>query len=225
MSRWLRERALPVRILVYVAAAAVVFAVSAGLGAMGALMLRDDLALPGTEEPRPLQEDIGEAHQDQEPAASDAAESEQEHAASDTAAEQSEADYIGKVGGIQAESVGTFLDSHDKLLRYDALSAEDVEKMQSDRTILREASDRVDELDPPEKYEEHHEAFRSAVRELHEAARLAYILAADPTAATRAGFEEYDRHVGVAADRLRRSNEILGRDFETIEGVREVSPL
>jgi hypothetical protein len=54
---------------------------------------------------------------------------------------------------------------------------------------------------------------------------LAYALAADPTAATQSGFDEYDRQVNDAAARLLRSNEILGRDYKTIEGVQRVSLL
>jgi hypothetical protein len=212
MNQWLRERPPSVRILAYVMAAALVFVVSAGVGALGALMLRGDLGLPGTEEPQPLQ-------------TQNAAQPQQKHAASDTAAQQSEAEYTGKVGDIQAESVETFLNSHHKLLRYDALTAEDVEKLHNDQVLLSGSTHQVDELDPPQNYKEHHEVFRSAVNELHEAARLAYSLAADPTAATQSGFYEYDRHVRIAADRLQRSNEILGRDYKIIDGVQEVSPL
>jgi hypothetical protein len=72
---------------------------------------------------------------------------------------------------------------------------------------------------------EHYEAFRSAINELREAAQLAYTFASDPTAATQSRFEEYDRHVNEAAVRLERSNEILGRNYKTIEGVQRVSPL
>jgi hypothetical protein len=224
MIRRLRERALPVRILAYAAAAASVFAVSAGLGAMGALMLSGDLTRPETEEPRALQS-TDEPRRSGEVATPEADRIRQRTVASSTAARQDGAGYVEAVGGIQAEAVETFLDSHDRLLRYDALTAEDIEKMRDNQDLLQESTDRVGGLDPPENYEEHHEVFRSAVGELHEAARQAYVLAADPTGATRSGFDAYDGHVGAAADRLRRSNEVLGRKFETIEGVREVSPL
>jgi hypothetical protein len=60
---------------------------------------------------------------------------------------------------------------------------------------------------------------------LHEAARLAHSLVADPTAATKAKFDEYDRRVSEAAGRLQQSNEILDRDYRTIGDVREISPL
>jgi hypothetical protein len=50
-------------------------------------------------------------------------------------------------------------------------------------------------------------------------------LVADPTVATKADFDEYDRRVNEAADRLQQSNEILGRDYRTIGDVQEISPL
>jgi hypothetical protein len=66
--------------------------------------------------------------------------------------------------------------------------------------------------------------FASAIDQLHEAARLAHIMAADPVAAAELGFDEYDGNVNKASALLRRSNELLGEDYEAIEGVREVSP-
>ena len=118
----------------------------------------------------------------------------------------------------------TFLDSHDRLLRYDALTAEDVKEMQANQAALQGFTAQVDDLSPPQTYKEQYDVFRSAINDLHEAAQLAYRLAADPTAATQSGFDEYDRHVNEAAAGLRRSNEILGRDYKTIEGVQRVSP-
>lgn len=210
--------------MAYAVAAVSVFAVSAGFGAMGALMLSDDLTKPAPEE-RGAVRSTEEPRRVEEAATPEAARSQQRTVASSTAARQDEAGYVGAVGGIQAEAVETFLDSHDKLRRYDALTAEDIEELRGNQDRLQESADRVGRLTPPENYEEHHEVFRSAVGELYEAARQAHVLAADPTEATRSGFEAYDAHVGAAADRLRRSNEVLGRKFETIEGVREVSPL
>jgi hypothetical protein len=196
------------RVLLYILVAALAFAVAAGVGAMVALMMRGDLGLPASEKPPPSEEQ-GNAQQTEKQDDS----------------QQSEADYVGKVGRIQSSSVETFLDSHDKLLLYDALTADDVEKMNANQVALQEYTDQVDDLDPPQKYEEQHEKFRFAMNELREAARLAYTLAADPTGATHSGFEEYDRHVNEAAASLERSNEILGRNYKTIEGARRVSPL
>jgi Translation initiation factor IF-2, N-terminal region len=234
---WLRKRSLPIR--VYVAAAMLAFAVAAGVGATTALMVRGDLSLPASKEPRASgqqgntpqrqgavadrsqQKEAGEQPsasrpQEQKPAAQPA-----EKAAS----QQDEAEYVSKVGDIQSESVETFLDSHQKFMPYDALTADDIEEMQVDQATLKGFADQVDGLDPPQKHREQYEVFRSAINELYEATKLAYELAADPTAASQSGFAEYDRHVSQAAAYLKKSNEMLGRDYKTIEGVRRVSAL
>jgi hypothetical protein len=203
------RRRLPGRgVLVYILLAASMLAVAAGVGAMVALMMRSDLGLPASERPQHSEEQAN-ARQSEKQANST----------------QSEADYVGEVGRIQSTSVAAFLDSHNKLLRYDALSADDVEEMNANQTALKRSTDQVDDLDPPQKYRDQYEAFGSAISKLQEAAQLAYTLAADPTAATHSGFEEYDRHANEAAARLERSNEILGRNYKSIEGVRRVSPL
>jgi len=140
------------------------------------------------------------------------------------ASQRDEAEYIGTVGDIQSGAVETFLESHEKLSRYDALTADDVEEMKANETALQEMADQATNLAPPRKYEEQHEVFGSAIDELRNAARLAHGMAADPVAAAELGFDEYDGHVNEASALLRRSNELLGKDYETIEGVREVSP-
>jgi hypothetical protein len=234
---WLRKRSLPIR--VYVAAAMLAFAVAAGVGATTALMVRGDLSLPASKGPRASgqqgntpqrqgavadrsqQKEAGEQPsasrpQEQKPAAQPA-----EKAAS----QQDEAEYVSKVGDIQSESVETFLDSHQKFMPYDALIADDIEEMRADQAALKGFADQVDGLDPPQKHREQYEVFRSAINELYEATKLAYELAADPTAASQSGFAEYDRHVSQAAAYLKKSNEMLGRDYKTIEGVRRVSAL
>lgn len=140
------------------------------------------------------------------------------------ASQRDEAEYVGTVGDIQSGAVETFLESHGKLLRYDALAADDVEEMKANETALQEMADQATNLAPPRKCEEQHEVFGSAIDELRNAARLAHSMAADPVAAAELGFDEYDGHVNEASALLRRSNELLGKDYETIEGVREVSP-
>lgn len=216
MIRWLRERPLPLRILAYASLAAFVFALSAGVGAVGALLWRGDISLPEAQKPRSPEEKTTTRVQGGESTRGQGEE---------TTTRRAKADYVVEVGNVQAVSVDALLDSHEKLLRYDALTAEDVEEMRDNRAVLQESADRADRLDPPPGYEEHHQVFRSAVDELLEASRLAYGLAADPTAATQGAFEEYDGHVETATVRLRRSNEILGRDYAVIGDVREVSPL
>jgi hypothetical protein len=211
MTQRSKKRSLPVRILMYAVAATLAFALAAGVGAMAALMVQGELDLPGREGPRPPDEQENAAQSQQD----------------DAASQLNGAEYASKVGDIQAKSVDTFLDSHDKLVRYDALTAEDVQEMQRNQAALKDFTDQVNGLDPPEEYSAHYEVFRSAINELNEATKLAYILAVDPTAATKSGFDKYDRHVDEAAARLQQSNEILGRDYKTLKGahVEEISPL
>jgi hypothetical protein len=196
------------RVLVYILAVPLAFAAAAGVGVMATLIMQDDLSLPVSEKLQPS-EGQGNAQQSE----------------SQSNAQQSEADYMSKVGKLQSESVKTFLDSHNDLLRYDALTADDVDKMENNQDTLGELADQADNLKPPQKYRQQHETFNSAISELHEAGQLAYNMASDPTAATQSGFEEYDRHVNEAAANLRRSNEILGRDYKTIGSVQRVDTL
>jgi len=119
--------------------------------------------------------------------------------------------------------VEAFLDSHEKLLRYDALTSADIEKMQANQAALQVLANRASDLRSPQKYRDQKDAFLSAIEELHQAAQLAYALAADPTSATLAGFRNYDNHVDKAATLLQQSNELLDRDYKKIEGVRSVS--
>ena len=231
MIQWLRKRSLPARVLVYAAAAILAFALAAGVGAIGALMLRGDLNLPGREEPQSLNEQENAARPQEKDAAKqkEAAKQEEEAASQpeqkEVAAQLNEAEYVSKVGEIQNDSVETFLASHEKLLVYDALNADDVEQMQANKAALGGFANQVDDLEPPEEYGEHYEVFGSAINELREASQLAYNLAADPTVATQSGFDEYDRHVNEAAALLQQSNGLLGKEYKTIEGVQKVSPL
>ena len=204
MMQRLQKLALPLRILVYAAAAAVVLAVAAGIGAASALLVAPDEVSSGGAK----SQQAGEPKPDQ---------ASQQKSASDR---QSEAEYVARIGDIQANSAETFLDSHQRLMRYDALTADDVHKMQANQAALKGFAERAEGLDPPQKYREHYEVFRSAINELYEASKLAYALAADPTAATKSEFDELDRHVEQAAADLKRSNEMLGRHYKTIEGAR-----
>ncbi len=138
--------------------------------------------------------------------------------------QQGEAEYVDAVGDIQTKAVDTLLDSHNELLAYDTLTADDVEKMQANEAALEELADRANELIPPRQYEAQHEVFASALDELHEAARMAYSMGADPVAAAELGFDEYDGHVNEASALLQRSNDLLGKDYAAIEDIREISP-
>lgn len=246
MTHWVRKRSLPVRVLVYAATATLAFALAAGVGAIGALTLRGDLGLLEREEPRPADEQDAGRVQQRDGAAEDgaaqdgAAEREEaavkekevasqqdEAAAGDqgvVASQRDETEYVGTVGDIQTRAVDAFLKSHNKLLQYDALAANDVQEMKANETALQDMADQVANLAPPRKYEDHHEVFSVAIDELHEATRLAHGMAADPVAAAELGFDEYDGHVNEASALLQRSNELLGKDYEAIENVREISP-
>jgi hypothetical protein len=205
------------RVLVYILAVPLAFAAAAGVGVMATLIMQDDLSLPVSEK---LQPSEGQGNAQQSESQSNAQQSE-----SQSNAQQSEADYMSKVGKLQSESVKTFLDSHNQLLRYDALTADDVDKMENNQDTLGELADQADNFKPPQKYRQQHEMFNSAISELHEASQLAYKMASDPTDATQPRFDEYDRHVNEAAANLRRSNEILGRDYKTIGSVQRVNTL
>lgn len=126
-----------------------------------------------------------------------------------------EAEYLGEVGDVQAGAVRTFLDSRNKLLRHDTITAADVDEMEDNASVLGDYRDRVAGLNPPEGFEEQHELFGAAIGDLHEAAEVAHRLANDPASATQSNFDAYDLRVDRAAAGLRRSNEILGRDYET----------
>ena len=237
MSHWVRTRSPLVRTLVYAALAILAFALAAGVGAMGALlMLRGDVTgLLERQEPRSADEQaVGRARQEDGAAEREEAAAEQKEAAAEQdqaaasrsadAAQRAEGEYVDAVEDIQTNAVVAFRNSHEKLLRYDSLSADDVEVMQANETVLEEMNDQTGDLAPPRKYEEQYGAFSAAIDELHGATRLAYGMASDPVAAAEQGFDEYDGRVNEASDLLLRSNEMLGEDYEAIGGVREVSP-
>jgi hypothetical protein len=136
---------------------------------------------------------------------------------------QSEAEYLGEIGDIQNGAVEASLESNAKLLRYDLLTGGDLEAMEANRTALGAYSDRVKALDPPRGYGDQYRLFVLAIAELRDANELAYRLAADPSSATQTDFEAYDRHVDRATAYLRRSNEMLGKDYKTIGAAQEIS--
>lgn len=218
------KRSLSMSILVFAGAFLLAFTVGASVGAIAVLMSKGDLYVPAREAPKPA----GEKVQVPEHRGADAGRSEQQQAnanqeqAASTKREQAE--YVSRIGEIQAKSVETFLDSHSKMLRYDALTADEVGEMQVNSTVLATFATQTDYLDPPEEYREQYEVFSRSVYELNEATRLGYSLAADPIGATQADFDEYDHLVSEVAADLQRSNELLDRDYKTIEGLQRVSP-
>jgi hypothetical protein len=216
MMQRLQKLPTPLRVLVYIAAAAAMLAVAVGVGATAALMFASDRGSPEGAEPQQAEEAKprqGEGAKPQEEAG-------KQEGASDR---QSEAEYLDEVADIQNGSVKTSLNSNDKLLRYDGLTADDIEKLEANHATLEDYGERVEGLDPPEVYEDQYRVFVLAIDELRDANELAYRLAADPASATQANFEAYDRHISRATSHLRRSNEILGRDYKTTEAAQEVS--
>ena len=233
MTHWVRGLSPPLRVLVYAALAILAFALAAGVGAMGALTLRGDVGLPERQGPRSADEQRVDRPPQKDGANEDGADEQkeaapqQDQAAADRgadAAQRAEAEYVGAVEDIQTRAVETFRNSHEKLLRYDALAPSDVRVMEANGAALQEMADRAAKLDPPPKHGEQHEVFVSAIDELREASQLAHGMAADPVAVTETAFDGYYGRLGEASALLRRSNELLGEDHETIEGVREVSP-
>jgi hypothetical protein len=227
MIDWWRQRPLFVRLLAYAVAAILAFVVAAGVGAVAALVVSGNVSLPTGERTRPdgsspPGEQGGSAQRKQ----ADADKARKQYSGTklgQATPQDKQTTYLHEVGEIQARSVEAFLDSHKKLLRYDALTSGDVEKMQADQAALKGFADQAGTLQAPPKYREHKVVFVSAIDQVHQAAQLAYALAADPVSATEADFGRYDHLVDEAAAGLQRSNEILGKDYKTIEGVQGVS--
>jgi hypothetical protein len=207
--QWLRTLPVPLKIVAFAAA---VLAVSAGMGVVVALTL-------GANEVQPQgarTERAGQANPEQGGRPEDAA----EKRASDGS---SEAAYLEEVADIQNGSVETSLRSNNKLLRYDGLTAEDVEELKADYVALENYARRARDLAPSAEHEDQYKVFVLAIGELRDANELAYRLAADPSSATQTDFEAYDRHVDRATAYLRRSNEMLGKDYKTFGAAQEIS--
>jgi hypothetical protein len=232
MMQRLRELPLPLKILLTVAAAAtVMLALATGVGVMASLVVESDQGSSVGEPERAGNTEHQRAAGSQkgtQPQQADSREGTQPRQAGKGESvpdRLSEAEYANTVGNIQSDAVKTLLDSHDKLLRYDILTTDDLAQLRANESALRELVAQVDDLNPPQRYTGQYKEFRSSIKVLHEAARLAHSLVADPTAATKVKFDEYDRRVSEAAGRLQQSNEILDRDYRTIGDVREISPL
>ena len=225
MSGWWNERSWVTRLLVYAAAATLAFGMAASVGAVAALMVSGNLSFPAGERARPEEPSpAGEQGKSPQRQQADADRSQQQYSDAKRATPQDEqTTYVNKVGDIQADSVEAFLDSHKKLLRYDGLTPGDVEKMQANQAALKGLADQASALSAPQKYKEHKDTFLSAIDELHQAAQLAYALAADPISTTQADFDHYDHLVNEAAAGLQRCNEILGKDYKTLEGAKGIS--
>jgi hypothetical protein len=205
----LRTLPIPLKILAFAAA---VLAVAAGMGVVAALTLGADGGPPEGAKT----EGAGQYNPEQGGGPEDVA----EKAASDG---PSEAAYIDEVADIQNGSVEASLRSNDKLLRYDRLTADDVQVMKANSAALESYGRRATDLDPPTEYEDQHKVFVLAIGELRDANELAYRLAAEPASATQTDFEAYDHYVDRATAYLRRSNDMLGKDYKTTGAAQEIS--
>jgi hypothetical protein len=208
----LQELPLPLRVLAYVAAAAAVLAVAAGVGVVAALTLGANEGPPEGAKP----ELTGQYNPEQGGKPENVA----EKAPSDGS---SEAAYLEEVADIQNGSVEASLRSNNKLLRYDALTAKDVKELKANYVALENYARRVRDLAPSAEHEDQYKVFVLAIGELRDANELAYRLAADPSSATQADFEAYDRHMDRATAYLRRSNEMLGEDYKVAGAARRIS--
>jgi hypothetical protein len=214
MTQRFHKLSPPLRVLIYAAAAVALLAVAAGVGATTAL-----LVIPG-------ENSSGEANSQQsEKAKSEQANQQPKQAGQQESAsdQQSEADYLDAIGDIQSGAVDASLQSNAMLLRYDRLSSNDIENLKANYTTLGDYRDRVDGLDPNEKYEAQYDVFALAISELYAANKLAYRLSADPVSATEDDFDAYDQHIDEATSLLRRSNEYLNQDYKTTEAAQDVS--
>jgi hypothetical protein len=217
--QWLRTLSIPLKIAAFAAA---VLAVAAGMGVVAALTLGANEGPSEGAKP----ERAGEANPEQGGRSQGGAEkgaSDAQYTKNKDSDGSSDAAYLDEVADIQNGSVEASLRSNDELLRYDRLTADDVQVMKANSAALKSYGRRAKDLDPPAEYEDQHEVFVLALNELRNANELAYRLAAEPASATQANFEAYDRHIGRATSSLRRSNEILGRGYKTTEAAQEVS--
>jgi hypothetical protein len=216
------------KFLAFAVVAILAFAMAVGIGAVAALVVSGNLSAPSGDRARPEESSApGEQVESTQHERADTDVAQQQYSGAkreQTTPQDEQTTYVDEVGEIQANSVEAFSDSHEKLLRYDTLSSSDIEEMQANQADLQGFVDQASDLRAPKQYRNQKDAFVSAIDELHQAAQLAYALAADPVSATHADFDDYDRLVDEATAGLRRSNQILGKDFEGIEGVREVSP-
>jgi hypothetical protein len=207
--QWLRTLPVPLKI---VAIAAAVLAVAAGMGVVVALTLGANEGPPE----RAKTEPTGQYNPEQGGRPVDVAEKSASNGPSGAA-------YLDEVADIQNGSVEASLRSNSKLLRYDGLTAEDVEELKADYVALENYARRARDLAPSAEHEDQYKVFVLAINQLRDANELAYRLAADPSSATQTDFEAYDRHVNRATANLRKSNQMLSEDYKTTGAAREIS--
>jgi len=132
--------------------------------------------------------------------------------------------YVENVGDIQNAAVQASTRINDRLRRYDTISAADIETIEAAYLALATYSAQAEDLDVPEEYKGQHEMFSGAIRNLYAAAEIARRVTAAPASATQSDMKEYDDRIAEAASGLEQSNEILGQDYSTTEGLPKVGP-
>jgi hypothetical protein len=210
--QWLRTLPVPLKIVAMAAAVLAIAAVGAGMGVVVGLTLGANKGPPEGAKP----EQTGQYNPEQGGRPMDVAEKSASNG-------PSEAAYLDEVADIQNGSVEASLRSNNKLLRYDGLTAEDVDELKADYVALENYARRAMDLAPSAEHEDQHKVFVLAIGELRDANELAYRVAADPSSATQTDFEAYDRNVNRATAYLRRSNEMLGKDYKTFGAAQEIS--
>ena len=145
--------------------------------------------------------------------------------AAGSSTETDEAGYLESVGDIQNGAVETFSGIHDRMRRYDALTIDDTDAIEADSLTLETYAAQAEDLDAPAEYADQHELFSGAIGDLYAAAEIASRVTAAPASATPADFKEYDNLVAGATSELEQSNEALGQDYDTTEGLPKVGSL
>src|SRR5215211_4725860 len=156
--QWLRT--LPVTLKI-VAFAAAVLAVAAGMGVVVALTLGTSEGPPEAAKPERAGQPDGakpELTGQYNPEQGGKPENVAEKAASDGS---SEAAYLEEVADIQNGSVEASLQSNNKLLRYDRLTAEDVKELKANYVALENYARRARDLAPSAEHEDQYKVFRS----------------------------------------------------------------
>src|SRR5688572_3558591 len=156
IDRW-RQRSLFARLLAYASAATLVLVLAVSVGAVAALMVGGDLRWPageraGSEEPTSSADGRSKSPQHK---SADTTLSQQQYSGAkggQAAPEDELITSVNEVGELQADAVAAFVDSHEKLLRYDALASADIEMKQANQAALQVLANRASDLRAPQKY-------------------------------------------------------------------------
>lgn len=197
MMQWLMSLPLAVRVLVIALALGALVILAAGIPAL--ISSTSERASGFVQGVEGQQLDTGEATVD---------------SGESTVSPETE-EYLSKVKETNVGAVEAFLESDEKLRKFDSLTSEDVEDMEANRNEVADNLDQIEELDPPAEYQEQYELFHSAIVDLDEAAGLAYSMASNPDSITPAMPERYDLLLDRADFRLQQSDAILESRPET----------